>query len=569
MICLLARSPMIAAILAFASFAAGVQIAKGDEPEFDKQVAPLIVQRCLDCHSGPKPKRALDLGHRDKALEGGDTGPVIVAGKPAESLLWEYIDQNKMPPKKPLPASEKAIIRAWIAGGARWGSDPIDPFRITTDKRAGVDWWALQPVVKPAAPLVGNSTWARNPIDGFVEAKLRGKGLSPSAPASRPTLIRRLSFDLLGLPPTPEELAAFVQDDSPDAYEKLVNRYLDSSRYGVRWARHWLDVVRFGESNGFEHDEFRPNAWPYRDWVVDSLNRDLPYDEFARQQLAGDLLQPGDPAALAATGFLVAGSYDSVGQTQQSEAMKKVVRQDEMEDIVGTVGQTFLGLTVQCARCHDHKFDPVRQVEYYRLVAALSGVRHGEITLPRINPVARKLYAVTPRQPEAMYVLTGGDPGKPGAEATAGGVAAIAGLNADFGLPAHANEGERRRKLALWITDPQNPLFGRVMANRLWHYHFGTGLVETPNDFGFNGGRPSHPELLDWLAADLVAKKWSMKSLQRLIVTSATYRQASTFDEKAARLDADDRLLWRKNPLRLEAETIRDAALLVCGQLNE
>ncbi len=381
--CPLAKVPLLAAFFMLASFGADVRPAQGDGPDFDKQVAPLIVQRCLDCHSGPKPKGGLDLSHRDKAMEGGDTGPVIVAGKTSDSLLWEYVDQNKMPPKKPLGALEKAVFRAWIAAGARWGSDPIDPFHFTTDKRAGRDWWALQPVVRPPMPLGVDSNWCRNPIDAFIAAKLQVKGLSPSVAADRAILIRRLSFDLLGLPPTPEEVAAFVRNDSPGAYEELVDRYLDSPRYGVTWARHWLDVVRFGESNGFEHDEFRPNAWPYRDWVVDTLNQDLPYDEFARQQLVGDLLKPGDPDALAATGFLVAGSYDSVGQTQQSEAMRKVVRQDEMEDVVGTVGQTFLGLTVQCARCHDHKFDPVRQVEYYRLVAALSGVRHGERSLPR------------------------------------------------------------------------------------------------------------------------------------------------------------------------------------------
>ena len=564
----------------------GSQESKLDRPpDFDKQIAPLLVQHCLDCHGGPKSKGGLDLSRREKLLAGGDQGPVLVPGRPDQSLLWEFVDQNKMPPKKPLAAAEKALLRAWILSGARWGSDPIDPFRVTTDKRAGVDWWALQPIVKPAIPSANNPGWGCNPIDAFISIKLSAKGLSPSPSADRAILIRRLSFDLLGLPPTPTEVAAFVHDDSADAYEKVVNRYLDSSRYGIRWARHWLDVVRFGESNGFEHDEFRPNAWPYRDWVVDALNGDMGYDEFARLQLAGDLLRPDDPESLAATGFLVAGSYDSVGQTQQSEVMRKVVRQDEMEDIVGTVGQTFLGLTVQCARCHDHKFDPVRQVEYYRLVAALSGVRHGERPLPQrergladaklqgpdigLNSSPKKVYAVVPRQPEAMYVLAGGDPSRPDVLSVAGGVAALSGVDAEFKLAANANERDRRCKLAGWITDSKNPLFARVIVNRLWHYHFGTGLVETPNDFGFNGGRPSHPELLDWLAAELIEHNWSIKSLHRLIITSATYRQASAFDEKAARLDADNRLLWRRSPLRLEAEAVRDAALSIAGQLNE
>jgi hypothetical protein len=236
---------------------------------------------------------------------------------------------------------------------------------------------------------VKDTRWLNNPIDAFVLHKLEGHNLHPANQVDRRTLIRRLSFDLLGLPPTPEEVAAFENDPSPAAYERLVDRYLHTPQYGERWARHWLDVVRFGESNGFEFDEPRPNAWPYRDWVVSAFNSDMPYDEFVRLQLAGDVLRPEDANAIKATGFLVAGAYDTVGQTQQSEAMKRVVRQDELEDVVGTVGQTFLGLTIHCARCHDHKFDPIRQVEYYRVTAALGGVRHGERPLPR-RPIGKR-----------------------------------------------------------------------------------------------------------------------------------------------------------------------------------
>jgi hypothetical protein len=499
-------------------------------------------------------------------MEGGDQGVVIVPSKPDASLLWEYVHDGKMPPKKPLGDAEKNMLREWIAAGAVWGADPIDPFRATTDKRAGYDWWALQPVVRPKLPAVKNIHWGRNAIDAFVLHKLEERGLQPADPADRRTLIRRLSFDLLGLPPTPEDVAAFENDPAPEAYERLVDRYLHSPGYGVRWARHWLDVVRFGESNGFEFDEPRPNAWPYRDWVVNALNRDMPYDAFVRLQLAGDVLRPDDANALKATGFLVAGAYDTVGQTQQSEAMKRVVRQDELEDIIGTVGQTFLGLTINCARCHDHKFDPIRQVEYYQLTAALGGVRHGERTLPA---VADKVYAVAPRQPEKIaHRLLRGDPARSGEAVSAGGVAAIPGVNASFGLPADAPEGERRKKLAAWITHPKNPLFARVIVNRLWHYHFGVGLVDTPNDFGFNGGRPSHPELLEWLAAELAENGWRLKHLHRLIVTSATYRQGASWHESAARVDAGNRLLWRKSPRRLEAETVRDATLFVAGRLN-
>src|SRR6185437_11392328 len=346
----------------------------GAGPDFDKVVAPLLSERCLDCHRGAKPKGGLDLTRRRTAMAGGDQGGAIVPGKPDDSLLWQYVNDETMPPKKPLSAAEKSLLRTWIAAGAAWGTDPIDPFRITTAKRAGYSWWALQPVVKPKAPSIKDARWGRNPIDAFILNKLEARKLHPSGPADRRTLLRRLFFDLLGLPPTPEEIAEFEQDSSPDAYERRVNRCLQSPHYGVRWARHWLDVVRFGESNGCEFDELRPNAWRYRDWVVKAFNQDMPYDEFVRLQLAGDVLRPDDAEALTATGFLVAGAYDTVGQTQQSAAMKRVVRQDELEDIVGTVGQTFLGLTIHCARCHDHKFDPIRQVEYYRMTAALAGV---------------------------------------------------------------------------------------------------------------------------------------------------------------------------------------------------
>ncbi len=555
----------------------------GAAVQFDKAIAPLLAARCLDCHGGSKPRGGLDLSRREAARAGGDSGRVIVPGDAAASLLWKHVRDGKMPPKKPLTADEKALLRRWIDGGAGWGTDPIDPFRFTSASRGGYDWWSLQPVVRPALPKVKNAAWARNGIDHFILAKLEAKGLGPSPEADRRTLIRRLAFDLTGLPPTPDEVAAFVRDPRPDAYERLVDRLLASPHHGERWARHWLDVVRFGESNGFEHDELRRNAWPYRDWVIEALNRDLPFDQFARLQLAGDVLLPGDPEGVVATGFLVAGGYDSVGQQQQSRAMKAVVRQDELEDVVGTVGQAFLGLTVQCARCHDHKFDPVRQEEYYRLTAALGGVRHGErdLTTPaareafaagrqdiKVPPPKRLVYAVTPRQPGVAHVLLRGNPARKGKAVTPGGVAALAGPPADFGLAEDAGDAERRRELAAWVTHPQNPLFARVIVNRLWQHHFGTGLVDTPNDFGFNGGRPSHPRLLDWLADELVRHQFSLKAVHRLMVTSAAYRQSSRFDPRAARVDAGNRLLWRKGPARLEAEAVRDAMLAVAGRLN-
>ena len=378
------RVALIAALACVLVRAGSVSAEDGArEGEFDAKIAPILARRCLDCHKGSDAKGKLDLSRRASAFQGGEGGEAIVGGKLDESLLWEKIAADEMPPKAPLSAEEKGTIREWIASGASWGTDPIDAFQLTTSRRAGRDWWALQPVRKPDIPGEGRNL---SPIDAFLRKELDTQGLTPEPPANSSTLIRRLTFDLTGLPPSPEEVETFARDDSPEALEKLVDRLLDSPQYGVRWARWWLDLARYGESNGYEYDEFRPNAWRYRDWVVNALNHDLPYDEFARLQIAGDVLQPNDARATEATGFLVAGAYDTAGQNQQSPPMKAIVRADEMEDIIGTVGQTFLGLTVHCARCHDHKFDPIRQREYYQFASALDGVRHGERDLSSIDP---------------------------------------------------------------------------------------------------------------------------------------------------------------------------------------
>ncbi len=551
-------------ILLIAVFAAPA-LASAQDARFDATVAPLLIERCIDCHGGIKPKGKLDLTRKETTLK------VVTAKNLKESVLWQRVEAGEMPPKKPLSAQEKAILKTWIESGAGWGTDPIDPFRVTTSKRAGYDWWALQPVKRPSLPALKNKAWPRNTIDHFILAKLEAEGLPPSPGADPRTLIRRMYFDLVGLPPLPADVDEFetalrAAGAKPQAmWEKMIDRLLTSPHYGERWARHWLDVVRFGESHGFEHDELRKNAWPYRDWVIDAFNNGMPYDEFARLQIAGDVLNADNPDAITATGFLVAGGFDSVGQGQQSAAMKAVVRQDELEDIVGTIGQTFLGLTVQCARCHDHKFDPVRIEEYYRLTAAVAGVRHGERTLPQSKARA---YANVPRAPEATHLLQRGNLGQKGPLLTAGAVAALK-LPADFGLAANAPDAERRRKLSEWIADRKNPLFARVMVNRLWHYHFDVGLVDTPSDFGFNGGRPSHPELLDWLADEFVQSGYRVKHIHRLIVTSATYAQGSRHRPEAAKRDAGNRWLWRKSPHRLEAEALRDAILAVAGQLND
>ena len=369
-------------------FAADAAVGSPAE-HFDRQIAPLLLRRCLDCHNATDQKGGLDLTTATTAKAGGDSGPAIESGKPDGSLLWSRIAADEMPPKHPLPAAERKLLHDWIAAGAEWGTAAIDRFRYSSEARAGYDWWALQPPVRPAIPETANDDWSRGDIDRLVCAG-SAQCAAPSAEADRLTLIRRLTFDLTGLPPTPEEIAVFLNDAGDGAYERVVDRLLASPQYGVRWARHWLDVVRFGESNGFEYDELRPQSWPYRDWVVHALNDDLPYDEFVRLQLAGDCLMPNDLDAMIATGFLAAGAYDTAGQNQQSAAMRAVVRQDELEDLVGTVSQTFLGLTVNCARCHDHKFDPIRQSEYYAIVSALSGVRHGNRELAGLIPPGKR-----------------------------------------------------------------------------------------------------------------------------------------------------------------------------------
>jgi mono/diheme cytochrome c family protein len=624
--------------------------------DFERQVAPILLRHCSGCHNPSEKAGGLSLMSQETAFGVGKSGePAIKPGDIDDSYVITRIEAGEMPPKgkgKPLAADEIATFKHWIDAGAPWPSGRVlSPFELSTATRAGRDWWSLKPLGNPAPPSVKNEAWVRNPIDMFVLAKLEENRLETAPPADKRTLLRRVTFDLIGLPPTPAELADFLTDDSPAAYERVVDRLLASPHYGERWARDWLDVARFGESQGFEYDRQRPNAWRYRDWVIAALNNDLPYNEFVRLQIAGDVLRPNDPEAVMATGFLVAGPWDEAGQKQQSAAMKAVVRQDELEDLVGTTAQTFLGLTANCARCHDHKFDPISQVDYYRFAAALSGVRHGdreclaaekragadagrhaldaemaelekqiaaiegtvrrrfsgtsdeetatapmpdvplERLLADLSPNERRdrdalvarltwlqlqlgllsagpVYAVSPSQPEPTHVLGRGNPAQPGNLVAPGGIAAASQGSAVLGLAADAPEAERRIKLAEWITGPAAPLAARVMVNRLWHYHFGVGIVDTPNDFGFNGGRPSHPELLDWLARSLIDGRWHIKPLQRAIVLSSAYRQSGRPLREGENVDADDRLLWRKSAVRLEAEALRDAILATAGQLN-
>ncbi|MDR3402601.1 MAG: DUF1549 and DUF1553 domain-containing protein [Chthoniobacter sp.] len=486
-------------------------------------------------------------------------------------------------------------------------------------------WWSVQPIVRPAVPQGADaSAQFGNPIDAFIAVKLREKGLAFSAEADRRTLIRRLSFDLLGLPPSPEEVKAFISDQRSDAYEQLVDRLLASPRYGERWAQHWLDIAHYADTHGFERDQRRDNAWRYRDYVIDSLNADKPYDQFLREQIAGDALAPEKPAAVIATGFLAAGPWDYVGQVEaKSDMLKRAARAGDLDDMVTQVITATVGMTINCARCHDHKLDPISQREYYGLWSVFSGVHRGErdvnaeetkehaakvapwnreradidrqlghladyaLDLEDIDwseakrlkarraevdrqikavPLPTKVYAIQSSAPEIVQVLNRGNPETPG-DAVVPGAIKWATLPMSFG-GQEMTDGQRRLALADWIVDPRNPLTRRVIVNRLWHYHFGQGIVSTPSDFGHGGDRPSHPELLDWLADELLARGWSLKAMHRLIVTSRTYRQSSHYDAKAAAVDAQNRLLWRANPQRLDAESLHDTVLAVSGTLN-
>lgn len=479
--------------------------------------------------------------------------------------------------------------------------------------------WSLQPVVPAPLPEPAGLDWCRTGIDRFVLTRLEAEGLAPNGEASRRQLIRRVTLDLHGLLPAPEEVRQFENDPSPNAWESLVDRLLASPRYGERWARHWLDVVRYTESQGFEYDHLRPNAWHYRDYVIDAFNSGKPYDRFVREQLAGDALPSSPPQEIIATSLLVCGPWDQAGSSQANVTQRTITREEELEDLVGTVAQGLLGMTVNCARCHAHKFDPIPQRDYYRIKSVFEGVRHGErpIAPPaeveaqqkektRLDEEIKRLetllaagenperaergvwearreelrrarsalpplptsYVGLRQQPPPTKVARRGDVNSLGETVSPGGLEAITALPSDFGLAPDAPEAERRAAFARWVTDPRNPLTSRVLVNRVWQYHFGRGLVATPSDFGRAGAGPSHPELLDWLAARFVQSGWDLKTLHRLILSSSVYRQSSQFNSKAALQDADNRWLWRFAPRRLEAETIRDVILAASGSMN-
>jgi hypothetical protein len=619
---------------------------------FETKVRPLLAERCYKCHGEKKQEGDLRLDDYAAMIRGGASGAALVAGKPDESLLIAAVgyqnEELRMPPSAKLPESEVKILREWI----QRGTPHPDAAGVSVAPQAKVDleqgrqFWAFQPPVGVSLPAVRDASWVRTPIDHFILNDLQVKGLQPTAEADKRTWIRRVTFDLIGLPPTATELDEFLADDSPTAWNRVVDRLLSSPRYGERWGRHWLDVVRYADSNGLDENIAHGNAWRYRDYVIAAWNADKPFDRFTREQIAGDLLPSEDEARrheqLIATGFF------ALGPKVLAEVDERKMEMDIVDEQIDTFGRAFLGLTLGCARCHDHKFDPVRIDDYY----ALAGILRSTTTMENFTKIARwhenliakpaelqakaaydqqlseKKGAIqktigaadqalassetagtaalkdTEREakypesvktelkklreelkqlektPPPMSSAMGVKEGTPtdtavclrGSHLTPGktvprGVPAVLVMK-PLDIPA-SNSG--RRELAEWLTDPRNPLLARVAVNRIWRWHFGRGLVESTDNFGKLGDRPTNQPLLDWLAVWFMEHDWSVKELHRLIVGSAVYCQAShpaPPDAVALTVDPDNRLLWRFPIRRLEAEAIRDSLLLVSDQLD-
>jgi hypothetical protein len=438
---------------------------------------------------------------------------------------------------------------------------------------AARDYWAFRGLAVVQPPAVDGGKSASTGIDRFVLAKAHARGLELNERVDRHALIRRAFFDLVGLAPSRDEVEAFVADDSPDAYEKVISRLLDSPHYGERWARHWLDVARFGESHGYESDNERPAAWTYRDAVIRALNDDIPFDRFVRWQIAGDVIGADDPLAVALTGFLTAGST----VTNVDGIDRERAKYDKMDDIVSATGSAFLALTIGCARCHDHKFDPIAQRDYYRLVGFFLPGRDKDRQLA-IGRSGAKVKARTWNggRRRANPLLERGDTEKKSDDVGLGVLAALSSADGDVARWLESSEkknkgGDGRPGLALWLTDLEDgagALVARVIVNRLWQHHFGVGLVRTSNNFGKLGEKPTHPELLEWLASELIRHQWRLKPIHRLIMTSSVYAQSTAWDQKRHDVDPENLLIWRRRPRRLEAEVLRDSIMNTAGTLN-
>ena len=576
----------------------GLDTATASEAEAAvSKVARIFVVRCLECHSEREASGKLVLVDKRSIEAGGESGPAVVAGKPDQSPLIARVIAGEMPPPKrghsqKLTDAEIGILRDWIASGAAWPEGrKLDLYEATTEVRGGRDWWSLQPVRRPRVPDLRSpsQTVSRSPVDTFIQQRLTSSGLESAPAADKATLIRRVSFDLVGLPPTYEETEEFVRDPAPDAYERLIDRLLASPHFGERWGRYWLDIVRYADTCGYERDQEKPFAWKYRDWVIQAINGDLPYDQFILEQLAGDELPDRTESSVVATGLLRLGTWNDEPNDPDE------YKYERLEDLVHVTSTAFLGLTVKCARCHDHKFDPIPQTDYYRMAAAFwPGA---------IEPRGRELLGgptreelgfdvmgwTDIRQPPPLHLLRKGEPKQPQGVVEPGVLSLVAVLDRPLDPPPlGARTTHRRRQLAEWMASAANPLTPRVLVNRLWMNHFGSGLVRSVDNFGFTGDKPTHPELLDWLASEVMqgesrasglptdpaslrpARYGSLKRLHRLLVSSATYRQSSLhsrFSEQSAR-DAGNHLWWRAERRRLDSELIRDRLLAAADDLD-
>jgi len=547
---------------------------------FERKVRPLFAENCFSCHGEEKQKAKLRLDSPAAIRAGSESGAILAPGKPDESkiiLAVSYKDENlQMPPKKRLSERQVADLIEWVKLGAPMPSNEtaVAPapakkeFQITDKDRAH---WAFQPVQRPHVPRVSfRRSKDTNPIDAFILARLKEKGLAPNPPATKRELIRRACYDLTGLPPSPPDVEAFLSDKSPRSWENLVERVLASPHYGEKWGRHWLDLVRYAESNSYERDNPKPHPWRYRDYVIRSFNEDKPYDRFIQEQLAGDEFPNANDDAIIATGFYRLGIWDD------EPADPALARYDGLDDIVTTTGQVLLGLTVDCARCHNHKVDPIPQADYYRLLAFFHNVSAYENSGPKVEvPLpsnsAEKALAVTEAgaKPPPTFILLRGNPHVKGDQVQPGFPQVLGAPDPSLVQPAtNAKTSGRRTVLANWIASPDNPLTARVMVNRIWQYHFGRGLVRSPNNFGLQGDAPTHRELLDWLASEFIAQGWSMKSIHRLIMTSQAYQMSSRGRAQALKADPANDLFWRFDMRRLTAEEIRDSILAINGSLN-
>lgn len=518
---------------------------------FRTEIQPVLA-RCAACHHGESPEGGLRLDTAAGLLRGGESGPAVVAGKPDDSLLIRLVrgtPERRMPPDSPLSKTQIASLAAWVKHGVPWPASVTRIHPILPAK----SHWAFQPVTA-ASPLdVENEVWPAGPIDSFVLARLEHEEVAPSPRADRNTLLRRVTLDLTGLPPTLAQLKEFRTDQRPGSYERLVDRLLASPHFGERWGRHWLDLARYADSTGYEADKPR-QIWAYRDWVIRSLNDDLSFDQFVTEQLAGDLLPDATLDQKIATGFHCNAMFDPG------------VREEHVIDRVATTGAVFLGLTLGCAQCHSHKTDPVSHSEFYQLYAFFNEAVQSELPLSFVGAKdkdgksATTLILKTKTAPTHIFLR--GDRRQPGEKVTPGVPEFLHTL--EINKYRYAN----RLDLARWLMSRENPLTARVTANRIWQRLFGRGLVATPDDFGLQTPPPSHPRLLDWLAIELQTTGWQMKSLLRQIVLSETYRQSSDVSLQLAALDPDNVLLARQRRLRVEAEIIRDLSLATSGLLS-